>query len=466
LLSTLLPAQPNTLVMGKISNKNSLINTIDLQVNTRYIDNNVERYSSNILEDGTFAFAVEMKTPQYVSLLYSRNKGLIYLEPNDTLYIDFDGGSFPFSMQFSGRSGANNTFLYQYFKENPQEWDPFKLTQYRKGTYWYSNSSDMNQLMQSTPEAAFQQKMTLRKANAFANLDFYVSNYPQKLTPAFREFISTEILYDWAYHMLLYGHVFKNKHSVSEAFYQFMDEVPLSSEAIGNYWYREYTLAQLAYHYERSGEKTYPYRDQYDLSKQLYNGEILAFIQSEMIYKAFIAKKTEEMLGRYWDFVDHTEYLDFEQKVNSAYQKAMRYAEGSPAHPFTLNDQNGQVVALSQFEGKVVYLNFWASWCRPCMNKMLQLKPMMRELEQQGVVFLNVSLDRKAEEWQRSIRQWQFSGIHLLAPGDIHSDIANLYEVKILPQYYIINRVGNFAQRPKKNDVQTIRSTLVELAGR
>ncbi|MEM9819846.1 MAG: TlpA disulfide reductase family protein [Bacteroidota bacterium] len=459
-------AQPNTLVTGKVSNPNALIKIIDLQANTRYIDNNIEKYSSNILADGTFAFAVEIKEPQYVSLTYSRNKGMIYLEPNDTLHIEFDGQSFPFSMQFSGRSGNNNTFLYQYFKAHPQEWDPFKFTQYRKGIYWYSNSPEMNRMMQSSPESTFQQKMALRKEKAYAALDFYVSNHPNQLTPTFKEFISTEILYDWAYHMLLYGHVFKNKHQVSNAFFSFVNEVPLNGDVIGNYWFREFLLAHLAYLYEQSGEKEYPYRDQYDLSKHIFVGRSLAFIQSEMIYRAFNAKKTDEILGRYWDFIDNTEYLEFEAKVNSIYQKVMRYAEGSPAHPFQLKDINGQSVSLSQFQGKVVYLNFWASWCRPCMNKMRQFKPMMKELEKQGVVFVNVSLDRNSNDWQNAVQSWQFNGVHVLAPGDINSDIASTYEVKILPQYYIINKYGSFAQRPKKNDVNSIRSTLLDLVKR
>lgn len=459
-------AQANTLVTGKISNTNALIKIIDLQVNTRYIDNNIEQYSSNILADGTFAFAVEIKEPQYVSLTYSRNKGMIYLEPNDTLHINFDGLSFPFSMKFSGRSGNNNNFLYQYFKENPQEWDPFKFTQYRKGTYWYSNSPDMNRLMQSTPELGFKQHMSIRKEKAFALLDFYVDNNPNKLTATFKEFMSTEILYDWAYHMLMYYHVFKNKHRVSDEFYSEVSDVPLNGDVISNYWFRQFLLAHLGYLYEQSGEKEFPYRDQYDLAKQIYADQSLAFIQSEMIYRAFSAKKTDEILGRYWDFIDHTDYLDFEQKVNSIYQKVMRYAEGSPAHPFELNDIDGQAVSLSQFEGKVVYLNFWASWCRPCMSKMRQFKPMMQDLEKQGVVFVNISLDRNTDDWQKAIRTWQFNGIHLLAPGDINSDIASAYEVKILPQYYIINKYGSFAERPKKNDIASIRSTLMDLVKR
>jgi len=192
----------------------------------------------------------------------------------------------------------------------------------------------------------------------------------------------------------------------------------------------------------------------------------LAYAQSEMIFRAFLSEHVDEMMGRFWDFIDHTEYLEFEEKVNSAYQKARRYSVGSPAPDFNLKDENEKIVSLNQFGGKVVFLNFWASWCRPCMKKMDKIKPIMQEMEDKGVVFLNVSLDRNESAWKNAIATSQFGGVHVLAPGDINSEIAQLYEIKILPQYYIINQNGSFAERPKKNDISEIRSTLTQLARR
>ena len=244
-MSTAIYAQPNTLVMGTIKNKNNLVKTITLQINQRYYNNHVDVYTSNVLEDGSFAFAVEVKEAQYAMVEYSRNKALIYLEPNDSLIIDTDANAFQYALKFSGRSGKNNAFLYQYLKENPQELDPFKMLQYRKGSYWYSCAPDMNRLISSTPQRYFKSKMLLRKENALANLDAYVANNPNHLTPLFKEFLSTDILYNWAFHMMTYGHVFKGKHGVTDDFYSFMDEVPLNTTSIGNYWYREYLLAYI-----------------------------------------------------------------------------------------------------------------------------------------------------------------------------------------------------------------------------
>jgi len=72
----------NTLVMGKIKNA-KLVRTIDLGINLRYLDNTVETYTSNIIDDNTFAFAIQITEPQLVSLEYARNTGMLYLEPRN-----------------------------------------------------------------------------------------------------------------------------------------------------------------------------------------------------------------------------------------------------------------------------------------------------------------------------------------------------------------------------------------------
>jgi len=61
-------AQANTLVIGKIQNHNSLVKRVELRINNRYVNNEVEVYESNLLKDGTFAFAAEIKEPQYATV--------------------------------------------------------------------------------------------------------------------------------------------------------------------------------------------------------------------------------------------------------------------------------------------------------------------------------------------------------------------------------------------------------------
>ncbi len=469
LLSLCLPllssyAQENTLVMGRIDNL-GLVKEIEINVNEKYLNDKNVVYTAAVTDEGYFAFPLAINEPQLVTLTYSRNKALIYLEPQDTLEVITDANSFPFTMRFDHRGGANNTHLKKYFEQHPPELNAFKLKQYRsRGSYWYVNTPTMDRLMLASTPDQFRQKMALRKKQAFADLDFFMQNNPSALTPAFRDFISSEIIYDWAYHLLLYGDVFKNRFGITESFFDFLDEVPLQNENIGNYWYRHFLQAYLCYRYAAQEEKTgNTYVNQYKLAKNIFQGKALAFLQSEMLVRGFRAKQVEALQRQYWDFSDHNPYPQFDEKVMQNYYQVMKYAAGSLAPDFTLADPTGRPVSLHHYQGKVIYLNFWASWCRPCMAKIRQLQSIQEKLEQQGIVFLHVSLDRDKQTWVETIRRNNMKGIQVLANGDIESEVARDYEIKILPQYYIIDKHGNFAAKPREHDLLEIESVLLRL---
>ena len=452
----------NTLVKGNIANTR-VLKEIELQVNELYLNNESNVYSSNILEDGSFAFAVQINKPQLATLSYSQNKAVVYLEPNDTLYIYADVHSFDSSIGFAGRGGSNNTYLTSYFRKNPREMDPFKITKYRKGDYYYGVDPEKNSWMSTMIPPQFNQKIELRKANALAELDFHFANNPGKLSYEFKEFLTTEIYYEWAYNKLLYSDVYKNKYGLTDADTDFLIEIPLNNEMIGNYWYREFLKAYFNFQNRKFGNSTDPFAAQYDAAAEVLSDTPLYYFQSEMIVRAFRSKQPKYIISRYLEFVQKNPYDFFEEKVISVYNKVMRYSEGASAPGFTMKDINGNLVSLANYQGRPVYLNFWASWCRPCMKKMNDMKPYLPNLEREGVVFLNVSLDQNESTWKNTIASNNFSGVHIRAPKDYESDIIRNYEVTVLPQYFLIDKWGSFAQKPPSQDVSLINESLKRL---
>ena len=457
-----LQAQPNTLVIGKVKNAN-LVKTIQLTLNTLYLNNNVDVYTSNILDDYTFAFAVEVKEPQVAILEYARNKGIIYLEPNDTLYIDCDAENFQYSFEFSGGLGADNNCFTEYLRLDAPELSIFNMTQYKQKKYWYQCSPKMKERMMTMERASFEKYMQTRKDKALAVLEKNKKSHGAELTKDFKKYFKADIRYDFAYHRMMYGKVFKNRYNLTDDYFDFVDEIPLQSDEVGNAWYREFLIAYFDYQNFKAPDERSDYVFQYEEGSRILEGKTKAFFQSEIITRAFKAKENEVIMNKYWDYMRHQDYGNFDEKVITAYSKALKFAGGTPAPDFLLNDIDGKKIALMDYDGQVIYLNFWATWCRPCMEKMKKIKAIQSELEAKGVVFINVSLDRSEEVWKETIEKKGFKGIHVLASGELNSEIARAYEIKVLPRYFIINKKGVFVKNPKSNDLEEVRTVLLDL---
>lgn len=452
----------NTLVMGAI-NERGPANTIDLQVNQYYLSDQNDSYTSNILTDGSFAFAVQINEPQLVYLKYANDKALLYLEPGDTLIVNTSANGFSDNLHFDGRSAANNQLLYAYFNENPPELDQFKMVQYRYGNFWYRNSPHMEDVMLTKDRSAFTRYMLLRKEKALDLLQAQIKDNPA-VSSDFKAFLKAEITYDWAYHLLLYGHIFKNKYALEKDYFDFMTEVPLDNNTIGNYWLRQYLLAFVNHEHEANKGQENAFVDQYDIATDKLYEKARSFVQSEMIVKALRAAQFDKILPKYHEFSQSNPYILFEDKVISVYQKTIRYAPGSQAPDFVLADIKGKDVHLSAFRGRVVYLNFWASWCRPCMAKMQEMKPMQAELEKEGVTFLHVSLDKNEKSWQNKVRELNLGGVNIRAAGPSRRSLLKEYEVKVLPQYYFIDKSGAFAGKPRQFNLAEIQASLSRLS--
>src|SRR5580765_5472681 len=77
---------------------------------------------------------------------------------------------------------------------------------------------------------------------------------------------------------------------------------------------------------------------------------------------------------------------------------------GAAAKDFTVQDSDHQV-SLNQFRGQVVILNFWATWCPPCMQELPSLMDMQNQLRSRGVVVLGVSIDVDSDAYHRFLKQ-------------------------------------------------------------
>lgn len=124
----------------------------------------------------------------------------------------------------------------------------------------------------------------------------------------------------------------------------------------------------------------------------------------------------------------------------SIYERVI--AAGDAAPQFTIQTDNGRTVSVPNFGGKLLLLNFWASWCPPCVQETPSLSEFARQYANRGVVVLGISVDKDPAAYQKFLQR--FKPEFLTArESKIHED----YGTYMYPETYIIDANGKVLRK-------------------
>jgi peroxiredoxin len=111
---------------------------------------------------------------------------------------------------------------------------------------------------------------------------------------------------------------------------------------------------------------------------------------------------------------------------------------GDPAKDFTIQDAD-HTVSLNQFRGQIVILNFWATWCPPCVEELPSLIAMQERTRAKGIVVLGVSIDVDGDAYHRFLK---LRNVNFVTVRDPDEKVATMYGTSGWPETYIIDRQG------------------------
>jgi peroxiredoxin len=126
----------------------------------------------------------------------------------------------------------------------------------------------------------------------------------------------------------------------------------------------------------------------------------------------------------------------------------------APPVDFNLLDLTGKRVILSDFKGKIVFLNFWATWCSPCREEMPSMQKLFTRFKDKDFAMLAVSLKEPASAVQKFFKDYSLTFTALL---DSEGELMTSYGVRAIPATYIIDRDGTIIGKafgPRKWDGQ------------
>jgi thiol-disulfide isomerase/thioredoxin len=164
--------------------------------------------------------------------------------------------------------------------------------------------------------------------------------------------------------------------------------------------------------------------------------------------------------NKYKDIVDKygKYFLTDDQKIRAEAIAAKMniYKPGASAMNFTYPDITGKQVSLSDFKGKIVFVDVWATWCGPCKKEIPYLQALEKEFQNKDVVFMSVSVDveKDKEIWKKFVVDQHLGGIQLMAGGS--SKIAMDYKISGIPRFMLFDKNGNIidVDSPRPSDIK------------
>jgi thiol-disulfide isomerase/thioredoxin len=151
-----------------------------------------------------------------------------------------------------------------------------------------------------------------------------------------------------------------------------------------------------------------------------------------------------------------------------SYQKL---APGNPAPDFELPDSSGKLSRLSDFKGSIVYIDFWGTWCYPCIQEIPDALQLQAKYKDQPVTFLYVAMEYDSTDianWKEFIsgnnarfgnllNNKPFPGIHLVAEKQFRNESIRDYKINFAPTHVLIDQNGYIvkARAKRSKEIQT-----------
>ena len=136
---------------------------------------------------------------------------------------------------------------------------------------------------------------------------------------------------------------------------------------------------------------------------------------------------------------------------------------GMPAPNFQLKNLDGQSVSLSDLQGKPVLINFWASWCQPCVLEMPLLQEIYDDWSSEDLVLVTINVGESSSKVEKFI---QGLGLSLPVLLDIKAEVAQQYGIRFFPTTLFIDKNGIIKDRKlgmltSKSEIESILKKIV-----
>lgn len=399
----------------------------ELLVNTNPLLNEPTSFPFEDKADANFKYDISLKSSTTAELKMGKESIDLYLTAGDDLQITINGNDLYSQTVFSGNGSKVNNYLVaaaNTFKKKNQELE-VKIR--------YADPTEFK---------AFLAEVRQEK---LAFLSKYLESNTLKTNII--KYVKADIDYWYAFNLMNYPYehpIFHEQSSpmaVPEDYYDFMEKIPINnSNALPNKQYFYYLQAYLGF---KAGSAENKGLNRLAIADKYLKGKPLYFFKANQLSIEAKRNVDPRIKEKVLDFVENCPYKLYGEFVKLAYHEGIGIIEGIDAPDFTLADIDGNMVSLSDYRGKVVFLDFWATWCVPCIHQLPSHEKLQRQFNGQEVVFLYVSVDKNKNKWTQFVRNKKLPGVHFSGGSKMfQSTIAKDYKVSSLPYTLLIDPEG------------------------
>jgi thiol-disulfide isomerase/thioredoxin len=453
-------------IAGKITNHKNFTDaeTVDVIIDNMAFHKQIT-YRGKINSDGTYRLAFLKTGMQDVMLKYNNQIEVILVSPGDRMQLDFDAENYHSSLVFKG-DGAQSNREYRAYQEEF----------YADATLGYGgNRQNRHDILSAASKDKQPDEFKKFWADRYVKENKFLTAYikAHHLSPNFAKWVVTDLKYAYLKDVVQYP--FKhpslngldiNSYTPPADFYDFVTEADLNNlDATLSSSFGDLLYSYSGYLKQKMLGKSYVLNKAIDMYLAEKPGIKKDIMLSQAMF-TMIDLGAIEIVKQYLDrYMANTTDPGIRNCIVKAYTDQIDRIENYKI-PISSQINNTPKSAadsvfsniIAKFPGKVVYVDFWATWCGPCRAEMPNSKKLKKELIGKDVVFVYLGVQCEEKLWKAAIAEMDIDGEHFFVDDKGFGAMSEKFRISGIPHYMLVDKQGRVvddnAKRPGNSQLK------------